>query len=74
MVHKAEINEKITRKTEHEVARLKIRIEEKDKYIEQLKQDLDRVFNELKKYKKDGDNTGLHSSASAALIPKVPVE
>ena len=30
-----------------------IRIEEKDKYIEKLKSDFDRVFNELKKVKKD---------------------
>ena len=42
------MNEKITRKSEHEIARLKIRIEEKDRYIEKLKKDFERVFDELK--------------------------
>lgn len=49
------MNEKITRKSEHEIARLRIRIEEKDRYIEKIKKDFDRVFEELKKYKKEAE-------------------
>jgi len=52
---RAEINEKISRKSEHEIARLKIRIEEKDRQIEKIKKDFDRVFEELKKYKKEAE-------------------
>lgn len=53
LTQKAEINEKITRKVENELARLKIRVEEKDRYIDKLKLEYDRVFAELKACKKD---------------------
>eukprot|EP00347_Sterkiella_histriomuscorum_P003572 403363774 len=84
--YKAEMNEKITRKSEHEIARLKIRIEEKDRYIEKVKKDFDRVFEELKKYKKDADKANkfdsnqmqpgtIHShSSSQQVIPYISVD
>ncbi len=55
LVFRTEITEKQTRKSEHEIARLKIRIEEKDRYIEKLKKDFERVFDELKKTKKEAE-------------------
>lgn len=53
--HRAEASEKYSRKTENELARLKIRIEEKDRYIEKLKLEYDRIFHELKSYKREND-------------------
>jgi predicted RNase H-like nuclease (RuvC/YqgF family) len=64
VAHRAEMNEKITRKSEHEIARLKIRIEEKDRYIEKLKKDFERVFDELKHVKKDADKLNRYEGSA----------
>ncbi|CDW77068.1 UNKNOWN [Stylonychia lemnae] len=86
---RAEINEKISRKSEHEIARLKIRIEEKDRQIEKIKKDFDRVFEELKKYKKDAEKAikyesiqgpqgnqmmNMGSNSAQSVIPYIPVD
>lgn len=65
MAHRAEMNEKITRKSEHEIARLKIRIEEKDRYIDKLKKDFERVFEELKKLKKETERSNKYDTSGS---------
>ena len=50
---RAEYSQKSMKKSEHEIARLKIRIDEKERYIEKLKRDFERVFEELKKVKRE---------------------
>lgn len=86
ITQRAEMNEKITRKVENEIARLKIRIEEKDKYIDKLKTEYERIFNELKLYKKDtakydssksltnSPMLGNDTQRDSNSVPKVPVE
>ena len=66
--YRSEMNEKITKKSEHEIARLGIRIEEKDRYIEKLKKDFDRVFEELKKYKKEAERATKYEAASPTKL------
>ena len=61
------MNEKITRKSEHEIARLKIRIEEKDRYIDKLKKDFERVFEELKKLKKESERSNKYDTSGGGL-------
>lgn len=53
MAHRVDISEKISKKAEHEIARLKIRIDEKDKQIDKLKKEFDKIFEEIKKVKKE---------------------
>lgn len=65
------MSEKVTKKKEHEIARIKIRVEEKDRYIEKLKKDFDRVFNELKKLKNEQDKFSKGEIIGADNLSKV---
>lgn len=71
------MSEMLLKKNENEMARLRIRIEEKERFIERQKKDFDNIFEELKKLKKDETNSqfqggsGMRNSAS---MPYIPVE